>query len=82
MHVYMLYALAISTYILSNIIESRPYLHLIYYTYTQIPYYRNVIYPESITKSRNVLIASSENAIRGLLMELCDIPSDVIHEVE
>ena len=31
---------------------------------------------------KRVLIASSENAIRGLLMHLCDIPTDVIHEVE
>ena len=29
-----------------------------------------------------MLIASSENAIRGLLMHLCDIPEDRISEVE
>lgn len=47
-----------------------------------IPYFKNVIYPESIEKGQCVLIASSENAIRGLLMHLCDIPTDVIHKVE
>lgn len=36
-----------------------------------IPYFKNVIYPQSIAKGKNVLIASSENAIRGLLMYLC-----------
>lgn len=29
-----------------------------------------------------VLIASSENAIRGLLMHLCDIPEQRIHEID
>lgn len=47
-----------------------------------IPYFTNVIYPESIAKGKNVLIASSENAIRGLLMHLCEIPPHRIHEVE
>jgi 2,3-bisphosphoglycerate-dependent phosphoglycerate mutase len=47
-----------------------------------IPYFTNVILPHSIDKGRNVLIASSENAIRGLLMHLCEIPPHRIHEVE
>lgn len=47
-----------------------------------IPYFRSVILPNSIDKGKNVLIASSENAIRGLLMHLCEIPTERIHEVE
>jgi 2,3-bisphosphoglycerate-dependent phosphoglycerate mutase len=47
-----------------------------------IPYLTNVIMPDSVSKGRKVLIASSENAIRGLLMHLLDIPTDVIHQVE
>ena len=31
------------------------------------------IYPESIAQGKSVLIASSENAIRGLLMHLCEV---------
>ena len=46
-----------------------------------IPYYTDVIVPNSIEKGKSVLIASSENAIRGLLMYLCDIPEDKINEV-
>lgn len=47
-----------------------------------IPYFKDVIVPDSITPGKNVLIASSENAIRGLLMHLCDIPEERIHKVE
>jgi 2,3-bisphosphoglycerate-dependent phosphoglycerate mutase len=32
--------------------------------------------PQAVKQSKRVLIASSENAIRGLLMYLCDIPED------
>ena len=46
-----------------------------------IPYYTDVIVPNSIEKGKSVLISSSENAIRGLLMFLCDIPEDKINEV-
>jgi len=46
------------------------------------PYFRDVIIPGSLSKGKNVLIASSENAIRGLLMHLCEIPPERIHEVE
>jgi 2,3-bisphosphoglycerate-dependent phosphoglycerate mutase len=47
-----------------------------------IPFYTNVIVPDSIASGKRVLIASSENAIRGLLMHLCDIPRDRIHEID
>lgn len=47
-----------------------------------IPYYKDVIVPNSIKKGKRVLIASSENAIRGLLMHLCDIPEHRIHEID
>jgi hypothetical protein len=38
-----------------------------------IPYYVDKIVPDSIAQGKNVLIASSENAIRGLLMHLCEV---------
>lgn len=47
-----------------------------------IPFFTDTIVPQSIAKGKTVLVASSENAIRGLLMHLCDIPSDRIAEVE
>jgi hypothetical protein len=47
-----------------------------------IPYFQKVIYPNSIAQGKNILISSSENAIRGLLMHLCEIPENRIHEVE
>jgi 2,3-bisphosphoglycerate-dependent phosphoglycerate mutase len=47
-----------------------------------IPYFKNEIIPEALKNNKNLLIASSENAIRGLLMELCEIPQDRIHEIE
>ena len=47
-----------------------------------IPYFKQTIVPHSIEQNKNVLISSSENAIRGLLMHLCDIPIDQIHQVE
>mmetsp|Transcript_18958 Transcript_18958/g.19076 ORF Transcript_18958/g.19076 Transcript_18958/m.19076 type:complete len:730 (-) Transcript_18958:58-2247(-) len=47
-----------------------------------IPYFKDVIIPNTIAQNKSVLIASSENAIRGLLMELCDIPDDHIHLLE
>jgi bisphosphoglycerate-dependent phosphoglycerate mutase len=39
-----------------------------------IPYYTDIIVPNSISQGKSVLIASSENAIRGLLMHLCEVP--------
>lgn len=47
-----------------------------------IPFYTNVIVPDAVASGKRVLIASSENAIRGLLMHLCDIPRDRIHEID
>lgn len=47
-----------------------------------VPYFKQVIYPRSIAQGKSVLISSSENAIRGLLMYLCNVPADRINEVE
>jgi 2,3-bisphosphoglycerate-dependent phosphoglycerate mutase len=47
-----------------------------------IPFYTNTIVPKAIDKGKNVLITSSENAIRGLLMHLMDIPPDRIQDVQ
>jgi 2,3-bisphosphoglycerate-dependent phosphoglycerate mutase len=47
-----------------------------------IPFFTNEIYPRVVDQQRSVLVSSSENAIRGLLMHLCDVPSDRIAEVE
>lgn len=47
-----------------------------------IPFFTEQIMPEAILEDKRVLIASSENAIRGLLMHLCDIPEDKIAGLE
>eukprot|EP00322_Chrysochromulina_rotalis_P013564 CAMPEP_0115869974 /NCGR_PEP_ID=MMETSP0287-20121206/22082_1 /TAXON_ID=412157 /ORGANISM="Chrysochromulina rotalis, Strain UIO044" /LENGTH=700 /DNA_ID=CAMNT_0003324671 /DNA_START=45 /DNA_END=2147 /DNA_ORIENTATION=+ len=47
-----------------------------------IPYFVNNIEGNAIAKGKSVLIASSENAIRGLLMHLLDIPTDRIVDIE
>jgi len=47
-----------------------------------LPYFKEEIFPRVVKEKKNVLIASSENAIRGLLMHLCDIPRDQINKVE
>lgn len=47
-----------------------------------IPYFTERIVPEAIAQGKRVLISSSENAIRGLLMYLCEIPEDKISELE
>jgi len=47
-----------------------------------IPYFSQQIVPEAINQGKRVLISSSENAIRGLLMHLCDIPEEHITELE
>ena len=39
-----------------------------------IPYWTDTIVTDAIDAGKNVLIASSENAIRGLLMHLFNIP--------
>ena len=41
-----------------------------------IPYFTEKIVPEAINNGKRVLISSSENAIRGLLMHLCEIPGE------
>ena len=46
-----------------------------------IPYLTNVIIPEAVDQGKRVLIASSENAIRGMLMHLCDIPEELISQL-
>lgn len=43
-----------------------------------IPFFTGRIVPEAIDQNKRVLISSSENAIRGLLMYLCDIPKEQI----
>ena len=47
-----------------------------------IPFFTERIVPEAISNGKRVLISSSENAIRGLLMHLCDIPEEEIVELE
>jgi 2,3-bisphosphoglycerate-dependent phosphoglycerate mutase len=47
-----------------------------------IPYYVNAIESNDIKQGKSVLIASSENAIRGLLMHLLDIPKEEIIKIE
>lgn len=47
-----------------------------------IPYFAYQIVPEAINQGKRVLISSSENAIRGLLMHLCEIPEEKICELE
>ena len=47
-----------------------------------IPFFTDEIYPRVVEQRKSVLVSSSENAIRGLLMHLCDIPSERIAEVE
>jgi len=47
-----------------------------------IPYFSQQIVPEAINEGKRVLISSSENAIRGLLMHLCEIPEEHIAELE
>ena len=47
-----------------------------------IPYYTGTIMPQGLTKGKRVMVASSENAIRGLLMHLCEIPPHRIHEID
>ena len=47
-----------------------------------IPYFTERIVPEALDRGQRVLISSSENAIRGLLMHLCQIPEDQITGLE
>jgi 2,3-bisphosphoglycerate-dependent phosphoglycerate mutase len=47
-----------------------------------LPYFTNQIYPQAVEQGKRVLVSSSENAIRGLLMHLCEIPEEKIAELE
>lgn len=47
-----------------------------------VPFYTERIVPDAVSQGKRVLISSSENAIRGLLMHLCDIPKDKITGLE
>jgi hypothetical protein len=45
-----------------------------------IPFYTQKIVPEAVAKGRCVLITSHENAIRGILMHLCEIPEESMND--
>jgi 2,3-bisphosphoglycerate-dependent phosphoglycerate mutase len=47
-----------------------------------VPFFTERIVPEAIDQGKRVLISSSENAIRGLLMHLCNIPEEQITGLE
>ena len=47
-----------------------------------IPYFAERIMPDAVSQGKRVLISSSENAIRGLLMHLCEIPKEEITGLE
>ena len=47
-----------------------------------IPYFQHHIVPEAIERNKRVLISSSENAIRGLLMYLLNIPKEEIVNID
>jgi 2,3-bisphosphoglycerate-dependent phosphoglycerate mutase len=46
-----------------------------------IPFYTDRIVREAVNKNKRVLIASHENAIRGILMHLCDIPEPAMRQL-
>lgn len=46
-----------------------------------IPFYTQKIVPEAIANNKRVLITSHENAIRGILMELCEIPEECMNDL-
>jgi len=46
-----------------------------------IPFYTQRIVPEAVNKGKRVLITSHENAIRGILMHLCDIPEEAMNQL-
>lgn len=47
-----------------------------------IPYFKQRIAVDAVDQGKRVLISSSENAIRGLLMHLCEIPEEEITGLE
>merc|ERR1719445_991794 len=46
-----------------------------------IPFYTQKIVPEAVKQGKRVLITSHENAIRGILMHLCEIPEQHMTEL-
>ena len=46
-----------------------------------IPFYTERIRREAVDKGKRVLITSHENAIRGILMYLCDIPEEAMNQL-
>jgi len=46
-----------------------------------IPFYTQRIVPEAVNKGKRVLVTSHENAIRGILMHLCDIPEEAMNQL-
>lgn len=46
-----------------------------------IPFYTEKIVPEAVAKGKRVLITSHENAIRGILMHLCEIPEECMNDL-
>jgi 2,3-bisphosphoglycerate-dependent phosphoglycerate mutase len=46
-----------------------------------IPFYTERIREEAVNKGKRVLITSHENAIRGILMYLCDIPEEAMNQL-
>jgi 2,3-bisphosphoglycerate-dependent phosphoglycerate mutase len=46
-----------------------------------IPFYTERIQREAVEKGKRVLITSHENAIRGILMHLCDIPEEAMNQL-
>lgn len=46
-----------------------------------IPFCTDKIQEEAVNKGKRVLITSHENAIRGILMHLCDIPEEAMNQL-
>jgi 2,3-bisphosphoglycerate-dependent phosphoglycerate mutase len=46
-----------------------------------IPFYTQRIQHDAVEKGKRVLITSHENAIRGILMHLCDIPEEAMNQL-
>lgn len=46
-----------------------------------IPFYTDEIFQQCVKKGKRVLITSHENAIRGILKYLCDIPEEAMNQV-
>lgn len=46
-----------------------------------IPFYTKKIVPEAVNKGKRVLVTSHENALRGILMHLCEIPPEHMNDL-